>query len=129
MDLNTSKIPNEKSLIQDIRGDITLNKVLLFVFSLFVIASLADVLTTYIGLTSGFVEQTEFVRILWIQFGLFGLILTKVISIVALTLISAPFYIFVEKNLQKLFASTLYMMGTILFGYAAIHNLILLGYI
>jgi|AntDeeMetageno50_2_1112565.scaffolds.fasta_scaffold00704_6 hypothetical protein len=128
MDLNTSKIPNEKSLIQDIRGDITLNKVLLFVFSLFVIASLADVLTTYIGLTSGFVEQTEFVRILWIQFGLFGLILTKVISIVALTLISAPFYIF-EKKLTKLFASTLYMMGTILFGYAAIHNLILLGYI
>jgi len=98
MDLNTSKIPNEKSLIQDIRGDITLNKVLLFVFSLFVIASLADVLTTYIGLTSGFVEQTEFVRILWIQFGLFGLILTKVISIVALTLISAPFYIFEEKT-------------------------------
>jgi len=128
MDLNTSKIPNEKSLIQDIRGDITLNKVLLFVFSLFVIASLADVLTTYIGLTSGFVEQTEFVRILWIQFGLFGLILTKVISIVALTLISAPFYIF-EKKLTKLFASTLYMMGAILFGYAAIHNLILLGYI
>jgi len=128
MDLNTSKIPNEKSLIQDVRGDITLNKVLLFVFSLFVIASLADVLTTYIGLTSGFVEQTEFVRILWIQFGLFGLILTKVISIVALTLISAPFYIF-EKKLTKLFASTLYMMGTILFGYAAIHNLILLGYI
>ncbi len=95
---------------------------------LFIITSLTDVATTYIGLTSGFAEQTEFVNQLWMQFGFLGLIISKVIAVFGVSALAAPFY-FADKKMTMYFLSVLYLMGTIVFGYATIHNLNLLGYI
>jgi len=96
--------------------------------TLFVITSLTDVFTTYVGLTSGFAEQTEFVNFLWINYGFMGLIASKFISIGAITAIASPFYLF-DRKWFLMFLSVLYLMGTIVFGYATVHNLALLGYI
>jgi len=96
--------------------------------TLFVITSLTDVFTTYVGLTSGFAEQTEFVDFLWINYGFMGLIASKFISIGAITAIASPFYLF-DRKWFLMFLSVLYLMGTMVFGYATFHNLVLLGYI
>lgn len=96
--------------------------------TLFVITSLTDVFTTYVGLTSGFAEQTEFVDFLWINYGFMGLIASKFISIGAITAIASPFYLF-DRKWFLMFLSVLYLMGAMVFGYATFHNLVLLGYI
>lgn len=96
--------------------------------TLFVITSLTDVFTTYVGLTSGFAEQTEIVDFLWINYGFMGLIASKFISIGAITAIASPFYLF-DRKWFLMFLSVLYLMGTMVFGYATFHNLVLLGYI
>ncbi len=103
-------------------------KTLLLMFTLFIIASAGDVITTYIGLTSGFAEQTEFVDMLWKDYGLVGLILSKFIALFGMMALALPFYFF-EKKMTMYYLATLYLMGAIVFGYATIHNLNLLGYL
>lgn len=103
-------------------------KTLLVMSSLFVIASAGDVITTYIGLTSGFAEQTEFVDMLWMNFGLTGLVLSKIIALFGMMALALLFYFF-EKKMSIYFLSILYLMGTIIFGYATIHNMVLLGFL
>ncbi len=108
-------------------SDVHLN-IFYITLGLFIITSLTDVYTTYIGLTSGFAEQTEFVDQLWMQFGLAGLILSKIIAVGIVSALSLPLYI-VNKNMTLYFVSVLYIMGSLIFGYATLHNLTLLGYI
>lgn len=93
--------------------------------TLFLIASMTDVITTYIGLTTNLSEQTEFVNYLWVNYGLMGLIASKFISLILLTCLFTPFYI-IDRELSIKFLSSLYLMGFFYFGYASIHNIFLL---
>lgn len=102
---------------------------LLYIFLIsFVFVSITDLITTYVGLTAGFAEQTDFVRLLWNQYGFMGLVLSKVISVVCITVIPAPLYI-INKKLSKQFLIVLYVMGTLYMGYASVHNLMIMNYI
>jgi len=98
------------------------------VVTLFVFTSITDVVTTYIGLSSGFVEQTAFVRMLWVEFNIFGLFISKIIALVAILVLGTPFYLF-NRKMGISFLITTYGMGGILFGYATFHNMILLNMI
>lgn len=96
---------------------------------IFTIGSTLDIITTYMGLTSGFQEQTAFVDYLWVQYGLMGLILSKVVALMGLIISIIPAYVVFNKEIYKISLSNMYIIGGLYFTYAAIHNIMLMNVI
>ena len=100
--------------------------------ALFSITSTTDVVTTYVGLTSGLSEQTAFVDSLYQQFGLIGLVASKIIAAAALagaSLIPLALSKVVDAPGEKLTLASLSitcLMAAAVYGYATLNNIALL---
>ena len=100
--------------------------------ALFSLTSTTDVVTTYIGLTSGLSEQTAFVDALYQQYGLAGLVASKVIAAAGLagaSLIPLALSKVIDAPGEELALASLAgacFMAAAVYGYATLNNIALL---
>ena len=106
-------------------NDNQVNMILKISTILYLLPTIGDTVTTFIGLSNGFVEMNFLVDFLWIHLGLLGLIAVKIIATGYLIMISLPTFYF-GKNLGKVFLSWAFILGFIAYGSATMNNIVVL---
>lgn len=110
-----------------------INKILALSLILFAVFSLSDLTTTYIGLNNGFAEQSHLVSFFWYNYNIFGLIITKFISILTIVIVAVIFKLIsnvcelnIQQNVERITLVCGFIFGSIIYGLATIHNITIL---
>lgn len=111
--------------IIDNLSDNQVNTILKTSTFLYLLPTIGDTVTTFIGLSNGFVEMNFIVDFLWIHLGLLGLIAVKILATGYLIMISLPAFYF-SKNIGKVFLSWAFVLGFIAYGSATMNNIFVL---
>lgn len=107
-----------------------INKIFILCLITFIITSLGDIITTYIGLNNGFAEHSPLVRFFWYRYNIIGLVMTKFISLFSIVFAAAIFRLGYEldeldgkQNIGKITIIYGFIFGSIIYGLATIINI------
>lgn len=112
------------SIIENL-SDNQVSKILKTATLLYILPTIGDTVTTFIGLSNGFVEMNIVVDLFWVHYGFLGIIAVKILATVYLIIISIPSFYF-SKSIGKLFLSWAFFVGFIIYSGATINNILVL---